>query len=140
MATRLTSCARCNSFIFFLQLKHIWLLHVTVGNVTWTIKCRMNGVPGCGDRAWALVMRLDFKFLCYHSSALYKTIQLGEDYCSICCRQLRIQLPFDSKFRATLYRITNSTSGKFCFVAFIVNSHSSGFHSQTTKLQRSCTA
>ena len=33
--------------------------NMTVGNITWETKCRMNGIPGCGDGAWTQVMRIN---------------------------------------------------------------------------------
>ncbi|KAJ7326543.1 hypothetical protein OS493_027489 [Desmophyllum pertusum] len=35
------------------------LYNITIGNVTWKTMCRMNGIPGCGDGAWALVMSIN---------------------------------------------------------------------------------
>ena len=40
----------------------------------------------------------------------------------------------------TLYSIINSTAGKYCSVAFILNGHTLGFHPQTQNLEPPYTA
>ncbi|KAL9980371.1 hypothetical protein ACROYT_G008947 [Oculina patagonica] len=32
---------------------------IKIGNVTWKTRCRMDGIPGCGNGVWALVMRVN---------------------------------------------------------------------------------
>ena len=46
----------------------------------------------------------------------------------------------DFKVRTTLYSIINSTTLKYCSIAFILNGRTLGFHPPTLKLEPPCTA
>ena len=58
--------------------------HIRTGNVAWKTRCRMNGIPGCGNGVWALVMRINGSRVCCHQSlSSYEITILGSIVASV---------------------------------------------------------
>lgn len=50
---------RLNLIWFYCSLSKSGYYYIIIGNVMWRIRCRMNGIFGCGSGVWELVLRLN---------------------------------------------------------------------------------
>ena len=47
------------NILFYCSSSPTGRYQITIGNVTWKTRCRMNEIPGCEHGAWELVMRIN---------------------------------------------------------------------------------